>query len=274
MRQLAVGMTFIVVFGLIGCGWLQPAPKTVTESAVNPGVMIQGYPVGGMSRNEVDMVLSQIARETNQGPVNACFSEEGQITGGQNGRAVNTLRTAEQVMAAPANTEAAVVYDAVAPNVSDADLSQARQLGAYATPILDSSPGRMTNLRLTAKLISNVALEAGQEFSFNTITGEPTEERGFRKAVIFGTDGRMEEGLGGGMCQVSSTLYNAVLAAGLPVTERHPHSQPVAYVPAGKDATTFTDKDFRFRNSLRQPVVIRAFVKDGKVHTDLWVLTR
>jgi vancomycin resistance protein YoaR len=75
------------------------------------------------------------------------------------------------------------------------------------------------------------------------------------------------------MCQVSSTLYNAVLDAGLPVVERHPHSQPVSYVPPGRDATTYTDKDLRFVNSRREPLVVRAQVAGGaRLVVDLWAL--
>jgi vancomycin resistance protein YoaR len=129
----------------------------------------------------------------------------------------------------------------------------------------------MENIRLTAALLNNAAIAPGDEFSFNRRTGEPTRERGFRPAVVF-VDGREEKELGGGMCQVSSTLYNAVLAAGLRVVERHPHSRPVSYVPPGLDATTYTDKDLRFVNTTRRPLILRALVAGKKLTVDLFAL--
>jgi vancomycin resistance protein YoaR len=74
------------------------------------------------------------------------------------------------------------------------------------------------------------------------------------------------------MCQVSSTVYNAALMAGLKITERHPHSQPVSYVPAGRDATTFTDKDLRFMNSTRHPLILRVCIAGKMVKADIFSL--
>ncbi len=163
------------------------------------------------------------------------------------------------------------MYRPLAPALTAAALAAARPAGAYTTTILDASPDRLENIRLTAALLNNAAIAAGDEFSFNRRTGEPTRERGFRPATVF-VDGRHEEEVGGGMCQVSSTLYNAVLAAGLRVTERHAHSRPVAYVPPGKDATTYTDKDLRFVNTTRRPLVMRAYVAGKKLTVELLAL--
>lgn len=276
IKQLirVVAIVSFAVLVLSGCSWLQPAPKPAVQSQVAQGVMVEGYSVGNMTRAELDMVLAQVAKERNYGPVNARFDETGTIQPSKKGRALNTVRTAEQALATPANSAVSAVYDEVEANRTEMELAQAQPIGSYTTPILDNSPGRMVNLRLTAKLISNTGLEVGQEFSFNTVTGEPTAQRGFQKAGVFGAGGRKEEGLGGGMCQVSSTLYNAVLAAGLRVTERHPHSQTVAYVPYGKDATIFTNKDFRFANNTRRRIIIRAFVEGQNLTVDLWALSK
>lgn len=141
----------------------------------------------------------------------------------------------------------------------------------YETPILDDGPDRVGNISLTANLLNNTIIGPGQEFSFNALTGEPTVERGFRHAVVL-QNGQKVQGIGGGMCQVSSTVYKAALEAGLNVSERHSHSQPVSYVPIGRDATVFTDKDLRFLNSTRHTLMLRVFIIDKQVKADIWEL--
>ncbi|HBS58329.1 MAG TPA: vancomycin resistance protein, partial [Firmicutes bacterium] len=74
----------------------------------------------------------------------------------------------------------------------------------------------------------------------------------------------------GGVCQISSTLYNAVMAGNLTVTERHPHSKPVDYIAAGKDATTSDDKDFKFRNNRQGPLIIHVLVTGAAVKAEIW----
>lgn len=257
-----------------GCTLLKPTPKPVPEQQVASGVMVDGRNLGGMTRDEVNQVLEELAKERNQMPQKAFFDDEGRIQPERNGQMLNAIMTAERVMPAPADSVITAVYDIVEPVIREYQLAQATKIGAYSTPILDQSAGRLVNLKLTAKLVSNVVVEPGQEFSFNKTTGEPTVERGFQKAAIFGENGKKEEGLGGGMCQVSSTLYNAVMAAKLKVTERHAHSRPVAYVSPGRDATTFTDKDFRFVNTSRQSIVIRSFREGNQLIVDLWALPK
>lgn len=112
--------------------------------------------------------------------------------------------------------------------------------------------GRSQNIYLAAASLHGLVLQAGEEFSFNRAVGPRTAARGYQQAVIF-VGRRQQLGLGGGICQVSSTLYQAVLAgerAGLEVSERHPHSLPVAYAGPGLDATVaWGSLDLRWRNN-------------------------
>ncbi|SDF16107.1 VanW family protein [Sporolituus thermophilus] len=275
MKLWGKAVALFVLVALPGCGWLQPpAPKQRPDS-VAPGVTVEGTAVGGLTRAELETVLKSLAQQRYRTPQDARFDDEtGKVAAGEPGRRLDITATADQAMAAPPNSALAGIYQDIQPAISAAQLEQARRLGSYTTEILDASPGRLHNIRLTAKLINNAVIEPGAEFSFNRHTGEPTAERGFKEAPVIGRDGQMEYGLGGGMCQVSSTLYNAVLAAGWPVTERHPHSQPVAYVPQGCDATTYTDKDLRFVNATRQRAVIRAVVHGRRLTVDLWGLSK
>ena len=261
----------LTVIAAGGCGRNAPVPKA-PEGLSAPGVTVEGAPAGNMNRESVLLTVVRVAAGRGAAPEPAGFDpDSGQITEERPGWAVDTQATVEEVMNSPPDGKVSLVMRRVPAELTASRLGEAAVAGSYVTVILDDSPGRMVNIRLTAALINNALIAPGEEFSFNASTGEPTAARGFQPAGIL-RDGRREEGVGGGMCQVSSTLYNAALAAGFTVTERHPHSLPVAYVPHGRDATTYTDKDLRFINTGRGEIVIRAVVREGSVAVDLLAL--
>lgn len=263
----------LLSYGLSGCSPDKAVRKFGIEQ-VAPGVRMAEIMVGDYSKDDLSIMLHKLAVEQYQPPVNAGFDNQGHIQPGRSGRLLNVAASITQVLAAKPDTNVALVYDDIEPLITTEKLHRAIRTGGYTTRVLDGNPNRLHNIQLTTGLINNFLLEAGQEFSFNRITGEPTAERGFKEAGIFAAGGRHEEESGGGMCQVSSTLYNAVLAAGLQITERHPHSQPVDYVPLEKDATVYTDKDFRFVNNTRQAILIRAFELNKRVTVDLWLVEK
>ena len=114
---------------------------------------------------------------------------------------------------------------------------------------------RTHNLTKAANIINGVMVKPGQVFTFNQTVGPRTGVTGYRDALIIVGD-RFEPGTGGGICQVSSTLYNAVLLAGLEIVERYNHGLAVAYIPPGLDATVaYGLQDFRFRNNLTAPSI-------------------
>lgn len=112
---------------------------------------------------------------------------------------------------------------------------QTALLASYTTYFDGSNLSRTSNIRLAANLLNGKILQAESEFSFNSAVGARTQERGFLSAKII-EDGEFVEGVGGGVCQVSTTLYNAALLAGCKITEYHPHSLAVSYVPPSRDA--------------------------------------
>ncbi len=117
--------------------------------------------------------------------------------------------------------------------------------------------GRTTNVKLACDHCNNVILNPGDEFSYNKTVGPRTYERGFKDATIYVSD-TTEEGVGGGICQVSSTIYSAALHADLKISERHNHSYMITYVPLGEDATVaYGSKDFRFVNNTDYPIKLR-----------------
>lgn len=140
------------------------------------------------------------------------------------------------------------------------------EISTYSTQIKDNASGRLTNIRITCDTINNYIVKSGETFSFNNIVGKPTAERGYQEAKII-IDHKTEIGIGGGNCQVSSTLYNAVLAIpSLVVTERHEHGKDVVYVPEGKDAAvSYGSLDFKFRNDNDYDIRINLITDDKNI---------
>lgn len=136
----------------------------------------------------------------------------------------------------------------------------------FYTSYPSSTEERKHNICLAAKALDNTLVDVGGEFSFNRVVGERTEKRGYKQAKII-VDGEFVDGVGGGVCQVSTTLYNAVILAGLLVTEYHPHSLPVSYVAPSFDAMVNSGwADLRFINVTDNPIIIKT-TTDGATLT-------
>lgn len=138
-------------------------------------------------------------------------------------------------------------------------------LSTYTSNAPGCGPDRATNLRVASNRISGTVLNPGEIFSFNRIIGSVTTAGGYRPGGVYTSRG-VESGIGGGICQVVSTLYNAALMSGMEIVERHQHSYLVDYVPAGRDATMYIPTlDLKFRNSLSRPVKVVASANGGVV---------
>lgn len=132
-----------------------------------------------------------------------------------------------------------------------------------------NNANRTTNLILAAKAINGTIIRPGEVFSFNKIVGERTAEKGYKPAAIY-VAGETQDGIGGGICQVASTIYYAALLADLEIVERAEHRYLVEYVPPGMDATIYWGSlDFKFRNNTDYPIRIDASVSGGQVHVKL-----
>ncbi|MBE7025116.1 MAG: factor for cell wall maintenance or synthesis YoaR [Ruminococcaceae bacterium] len=143
-------------------------------------------------------------------------------------------------------------------------------LGVFITEILDTDQSRVHNLQLCASMLTGVTVAPGEEFSFNDTVGRRTEEKGYEEAIIL-VEGKREYAVGGGICQISSTLYNAAASAGMEILERHNHTGEVHYVEVGRDAAvSFGEQDFRFRNPLDAPVTIEVTVENTEVKAVLY----
>ncbi len=137
------------------------------------------------------------------------------------------------------------------------------EIATYTTNIYDKDKNRMYNIKLACERLDGHIVAPNQEFSFNNKMGDMGATDGYKKAVGFDSNGNKIKMYGGGICQISSTLYNAVLIANLEVTERHAHSRRVYYVPKDKDATVYSGgPDFKFINTSDSNIMICTYT-DG-----------
>jgi vancomycin resistance protein YoaR len=129
-------------------------------------------------------------------------------------------------------------------------------LATYTTRFDPGNVGRTTNVRLGAAAIDGTLLSPGETFSLNDTVGERTKKRGYQEAIIF-EGGKQVPGLGGGISQVTGTLFNAALLAGLPIVTYRTHSRPVSYISIGRDATVaWGHFDIKFKNDRKTPIFI------------------
>jgi vancomycin resistance protein YoaR len=151
------------------------------------------------------------------------------------------------------------------PHDSSADLKGIEgEVARYQTHYGETG-NRCKNIVTACSHINGTVLKPGDVFSYNKVVGPREGENGFRMAPVI-VNGRLEPGMGGGVCQTSSTLYNAVLLSDLKVVERSHHAFPVHYLPAGRDATVaYGDKDFRFQNNTDAPIAVAADGTGGRV---------
>lgn len=143
-------------------------------------------------------------------------------------------------------------------------------LSSFKTNFDATNLSRTSNIRLAANKLNGTVIEKGETLSFNATVGARVKERGFLPAKII-ENGEFTEGVGGGVCQVSTTLYNAALLSGLKIKEYHPHSLAVGYVPPSRDAmVSGTYFDLKITNPYDYPVYIRAFTQEGSVKFDIY----
>lgn len=161
-----------------------------------------------------------------------------------------------------------IPFNDILPTITKTELENLRMTGlrsSYTTHFDPNQIGRTENIRLAAKAIDLTVLIPEEEFSFNQTVGERTVEAGYQMAIII-EGNQFVPGLGGGVCQVSSTLYNAVQQANLTVSERSRHSIAITYVPPGQDATVaYPNLDFKFKNNSGGYLLIRSNVTGGSI---------
>lgn len=235
---------------------------------VKPGVRLGRRAVGGLLESEVQTRIARLARTLYREPADATITHpEGTVVPDRPGQRVDIPSTVARIWAADHGAQVDPDIRVVPARWRTADMhALTAEIGRYRTWI-DGSSGRYMNIEEGARRINNRILFPGETFSTLRAIGDVTKESGWHRAPVI-ISGSYVDGWGGGLCQVSSTLYNAVAEARLKIVERHHHAKPVHYVPLGRDATIAWPRlDFRFQNNRTTPILVRAYVRGGALWT-------
>jgi len=237
-------------------------------------VQYSDYSLPGLSMidfSKLDQLMDQLDRKLYKPATNARINANNRIVGEQPGQQLNRRLFTEQIIRIYEEMRTTEALEApvevIYPKVDSETLASIREkpVGYYVTYYNSRNKNRSHNIALAAEAINNTVVFPGELFSFNKVVGMRTKERGYQQAPII-VRGELAEGIGGGICQVSSTLYNAVDRAGVQIVERYSHSKRVPYVLAGRDATvSWNGPDFSFHNPYNQPLLIRAFATGGRM---------
>ncbi|MFC0560048.1 VanW family protein [Halalkalibacter alkalisediminis] len=267
---------FLTIFLFLSSPFLTPDDLTVTY---------EGQPIATVNRmqfhspligkemidsDKYQLFLNQIQQQVYTPPVNAKIDKYGQIVPEQIGYMLDKRSFHETFYKYYYGNEEAqfeVPLRPVHPKVNSEILSNIRvqRIGQYVTYFNKRNKERSHNISLATEAINNHVVFPGETFSFNEVVGKRTRARGYLTAPVI-VRGELSEDIGGGICQVSSTLYNAIDHAGLKIVQRYSHSRRVPYVPRGRDATvSWYGPDFMFKNQLNQPILIQARIYGGQM---------
>jgi vancomycin resistance protein YoaR len=268
--------SWIIGFFLLANSIQTPDPFIITEN---------GETIAVVNREEISLkmpgldlvdpvqfekLVEQIELQIKKEPVDASISDAGRLVPEKVGHKLNRHAFEEQFFRyfyQQTSNTFEVPKISLYPKIDSELLSiiRTKRIGQYITYYNPRKTSRSNNISLAVDAINNQVVFPGETFSFNTIVGKRTMERGYMKAPEI-VKGELIEGVGGGICQVSSTLFNAVDLSGIKIMERFSHSKHVRYVPPGRDATvSWYGPDFTFKNEYNQPILIRARAIDGRV---------
>jgi vancomycin resistance protein YoaR len=228
-----------------------------------------------VDREQLTATIAEITRELTILPQNAGFKvlpdDTVVIISGREGRYADPVPAYSQLMDILNNGKEPVVRLALKELPPDYTTEEIvamgidSRLGEFTTTFDTTKANRVYNISVAAGALNSLLVKPGEIVSFNKIVGPRSSEAGYKTAPTI-INNEFVDALGGGVCQVSTTLYNAVLLAGLEVVERHSHSLPVTYVPAGRDATVvYEGADFRFKNNTDKYLYLRTLVTGNKL---------
>lgn len=211
--------------------------------------------------------VDELYNEVYQKPVDAVYDEEtSKIIPHKVGYSFDKAKAREVLANVKEGSSYKIQLSIAYPDVTEDTLTGkmfADTLASYSTRYNPGEVNRTHNMYLASSKVNGTVLAPGEVFSYNKVVGERTVAKGYRNAKIF-ENGRVVDGLAGGICQVSTTIYNAALYSNMEIVERKNHSFPVAYAPMGQDATVVMNSiDFRFKNNTSSPVKIVSSVSGG-----------
>ncbi|WP_210366512.1 VanW family protein [Bacillus sp. REN3] len=264
-------MKFLLIIGLIFANGTIPQENEIVLNVDNEQVKVVNrsdfnipfldFPV--MNHRLLDSMVEKLALEVKKEPVNAMLDERGNIIPEVVGYVIDKPELKKSLASAffeHGPTELRIPTIPVYPKVDSEVIANisTKLIGHYITFYNSGNKERSHNIDLATEAINNYVLFPGETFSFNEVVGKRTASKGYKPAPVI-VRGELSEGIGGGICQVSSTLFNAADRSGMKIVERYSHSKQVPYVPPGRDATvSWQGPDFSFKNIYNQPILIRA----------------
>jgi len=240
-------------------------------------------PVGGATEIAIagpgaEAWFKRMRKTVERAPVDAAFVVEPggiRIAPDKPGLSIDVPATAKALLTAATSAAARTAPLSVRTAAAERSTAQAQAMGitgvvgSYYTTY-GGIPSRLHNVALVAELIDGSLIAPGKTFSFNGTTGERTAEKGFEEAPVI-INGELQTGLGGGICQVSTTVFNAVYEAGLQIDERTDHALYISHYPLGRDATVnYPDLDLKFTNDTDHWLLLRTFVGSGSLTVNLY----
>ncbi len=235
-----------------------------------------GYQRGnGLDEQKVIQLAKQLAKGIDQPLINPTITREGEIKEGRKRVILSERELVDRIMTLSYYNKRLVlpIYEED-PKISIEDLRVIKhsKISSYVTSFNPKVVGRSENIKLSSESIDHYVLGPDEVFSFNKVVGQRTAERGYQEALEI-VNQEFVMGIGGGICQTSSTLFNAVDKAGLEIVERYSHSRDIGYVPPNRDATvSWGGPDFKFKNSFNFPILISAEVnlQTGKIEVIIY----
>lgn len=232
------------------------------------------------NKDKLVTFLNEIEKETNRDAMNASLKMSGGrfiVTSDKSGVKLEKDKLQQEISDAivagsKSDINEKTVYDTVTAQVTADKLSAVdTRIAGFSTEFASrSSSDRANNIVLATGAINGTVLMPGDVFSFNGIVGKRTADRGYKSAPVI-IDDKIDSDFGGGICQVSSTLYNAELRANVKATERVHHTIPSSYVNLGEDATVdYGNIDYKFKNTLPYPMYIEGYTSGGSVYFNVY----
>lgn len=265
-----------IVCGIIILMFTSCASESHNEKVKN-NVTLEGENIGGLDRDQVIEILNSYSKKMDIEVVDAAYDEKTWTLSREErpGKKVNIEKTLEVVMNAEEGQNVELIFDDLLPKLTSLQVKQGiKEIASYTTPLLDRRDSRINNIDIASSEVDYYKLLPGEEFSFNKVVGRRAEWKGYENApiIVKTPEGPKKKlGLGGGVCQLSTTLYNAAEECGLEITERHLHSKSVGYVPKGEDATvSYGSVDLKFRNNRNYPIMIRVFLKSRSLTVKIY----
>lgn len=227
----------------------------------------------------ISSMVSAMAEEINQAPVDATIRKSGsnfEVTDHVVGKELDVQALLDEINnkvkdSKEGNIDVTGTINEEVPNKTKEKLATVSTLVASASTTFGTNDAsRATNIAIGAQTLNGILLMPGESFSFNTVVGDTTPDKGYQEGGVYVGD-KLEKGYGGGICQVSSTLHNAVLRAGILPDQRTNHSMTVGYVPLGLDATiAYGYLDYVFTNPYDYPIYLEGYAYNGKLTFNIY----